>query len=404
MHHTPLPSERTPPVPASRHPETRAIHVEIPDLDGARPLNVPLYQTANFAYDHTEDLAEAINRPESFAYLRNSNPTVRALENAVTSLEGGAAALATASGMGAIHTVLHTVLSSGDHVIAQKHLYGGTFALLKDLAARFGIETTYIDAQDPAEVAAALRPTTKVLYLETLSNPTAQVTDLPAFFAAGQEAGLVSIVDNTFASPVGCRPIEMGADVVVHSSTKFLSGHCDVLGGIAVFADAGLHRSVWSRSLETGPIADPFAAWLTLRGLGTLGLRMRRHHENADALARFLSQHPGVEKVHWPGLEDHPGHAIARRLLPNGYGGVFAIDVAGGRKETLEFTRRLQLADRAVSLGGYKTLVQQPSATSHRSMDAEGLRAIGITEGTVRIAVGLEHIDDLCADFAQALD
>ncbi|WP_156724712.1 trans-sulfuration enzyme family protein [Streptomyces apocyni] len=390
-------------MPNDLHPETRAIHVDVPDLGGARPLNTPLYQTANFGYDNPEELAEAINRPESFAYLRNSNPTVRALEDAISSLEGAAASLAAASGMGSIHTVLHTLLGSGDHVIVQKHLYGGTFALLKDLAARYGVEVTYVGGQDPAEVADALRPSTKVLYLETLSNPTAQVTDLPAFFAAGKAAGLTCVVDNTFASPLGCRPLSMGADVVIHSSTKYLSGHCDVLGGIASFTDADLHRQVWSRSLETGTIADPFAAWLTLRGLATLGLRMRRHHENADGLARFLSQHPGVDKVHWPGLPDHPAHALAQRLMPNGYGGVLAIDVAGGREETLEFTRRLRLVDRAVSLGGFKTLVQQPSATSHRSMDAEGLRAIGITEGTVRIAVGLEHLEDLKADFAQAL-
>ncbi|MEU0230249.1 MULTISPECIES: aminotransferase class I/II-fold pyridoxal phosphate-dependent enzyme [unclassified Streptomyces] len=391
-------------MPTQLHPETQAIHVGIPDLGGARPLNTPLYQTANFGYDNPEDLAEAINSPASFAYLRNSNPTVRALEDAVSALEGAAASLATSSGMGAIHTVLHTLLGSGDHIIVQKHLYGGTFALLRDLSARYGVDVTYIDGRDAAEVAEALRPTTKVLYLETLSNPTAQVTDLPAFFAAGRTAGLTGVVDNTFASPIGCRPISLGADVVVHSSTKFLSGHGDVLGGIASFADAALHRRVWSHSLETGTIADPFAAWLTLRGLATLGLRMRRHHENADGLATFLSGHPRIAKVHWPGLPDHPGHELARRLLPHGYGGVFAIDVDGGRKETIEFTRRLRVADRAVSLGGFKTLVQQPSATSHRSMDAEGLRAIGITEGTVRVAVGLEHLDDLTADFAQALD
>ncbi|MGJ7420603.1 PLP-dependent aspartate aminotransferase family protein [Streptomyces cinereoruber] len=390
-------------MPTQLHPETQAIHVGIPDLGGARPLNTPLYQTANFGYDDPEDLAEAINSPESFAYLRNSNPTVRALEDAVSALEGAAASLAASSGMGAIHTVLHTLLGSGDHVIVQKHLYGGTFALLRDLSARYGVDVTYVDGRDAAEVAEALRPTTKVLYLETLSNPTAQVTDLPAFFAAGRAAGLTCVVDNTFATPIGCRPISLGADVVVHSSTKFLSGHCDVLGGIASFADADLHRRVWSRSLETGTVADPFAAWLTLRGLATLGLRMRRHHENADGLAAFLSGHPRIAEVHWPGLPGHPGHELARRLLPDGYGGVLAIDVEGGRKETVEFTRRLRLADRAVSLGGFKTLVQQPSATSHRSMDAEGLRAIGITEGTVRIAVGLEHLDDLKADFAQAL-
>ncbi|MGW0032619.1 trans-sulfuration enzyme family protein [Streptomyces sp. NPDC003314] len=390
-------------MPTQLHPETQAIHVGIPDLGGARPLNTPLYQTANFGYDDPEDLAEAINSPESFAYLRNSNPTVRALEDAVSSLEGAAASLAASSGMGAIHTVLHTLLGSGDHVIVQKHLYGGTFALLRDLSARYGVDVTYVDGRDAAEVAEVLRPTTKVLYLETLSNPTAQVTDLPAFFAAGRAAGLTCVVDNTFATPIGCRPISLGADVVVHSSTKFLSGHCDVLGGIASFADADLHRRVWSRSLETGTVADPFAAWLTLRGLATLGLRMRRHHENADGLAAFLSGHPRIAEVHWPGLPGHPGHELARRLLPDGYGGVLAIDVEGGRKETVEFTRRLRLADRAVSLGGFKTLVQQPSATSHRSMDAEGLRAIGITEGTVRIAVGLEHLDDLKADFAQAL-
>jgi methionine-gamma-lyase len=319
-------------VPTQLHPETQAIHVGIPDLGGARPLNTPLYQTANFGYDNPEELAEAINSPASFAYLRNSNPTVRALENAVSSLEGAAASLATSSGLGAIHTVLHTLLGSGDHIIVQKHLYGGTFALLRDLSARYGVDVTYIDGQDAAEVAEALRPTTKVLYLETLSNPTAQVTDLPAFFAAGRAAGLTCVVDNTFASPIGCRPISLGADVVVHSSTKFLSGHCDVLGGIASFADAALHREVWSRSLETGTIADPFAAWLTLRGLATLGLRMRRHHENADGLALFLSGHPKVAKVHWPGLPSHPGHELARRLLPNGYGGVLAIDVAGGAR------------------------------------------------------------------------
>ncbi len=250
---------------------------------------------------------------------------------------------------------------------------------------------------------AALRPASRLLFLETIANPTIAVSDLPALIAAGHEAGLTCVVDNTFATPALCRPIEHGADIVVHSATKYLGGHDDVTLGLVVSASEHAHRPLWKYTVELGVAADPFAAWLTLRGLKTLSLRMERHCANAEHLARMLAAHRGVKHVYWPGLPDHPDHAIARRLL-TGFGGMLAFDLAGGRDAGLAFVEGLRLAALAPSLGGAETLVLHPASTSHRQMDPASLSAAGIGEGSIRVSAGLEHPDDLWADFEQALD
>ncbi|GAA2851652.1 cystathionine gamma-synthase [Streptosporangium fragile] len=384
-------------------PETRTVHLPQPSLNGSRPIAVPLYQTSGFVFDDPAVFADGMGRPDGpFVYGRLSNPTVRSLEEAVAGLEGGVAAVATGSGMGAINSVLLGLLQPGDHLIAQKALYGGTAAMINDLVERFQISVSYVPENDPAALRAAVRPETKLVYLETIANPVTQVADLPGMCAAAREAGLISVVDNTFASPILCRPLEHGADIVVHSTTKYLSGHTDVLGGIAVFAAEELHRRVWSFAIELGATADPFAAWLTLRGIQTLPLRMERHCANTRELALRLDGHPAVSAVHWPGLPSHPSYELAAKLLPD-FGGVFSFDLVGGRAAGERFMSSVRLALLAPSLGGVETLILHPATTSHRSLSAEELARHGIGEGTVRVAVGIEHIEDLWADFEQAL-
>ena len=386
------------------HLETRAIHARATGLNGSRPLSVPIYQSSVFAFDDAAACARALDDPGAgFAYSRYANPTTQALEAVAADLEGGAAALATSSGMGAINAVLLASLRPGDHVIAQRCLYGGTFAVFATLAARYNIDVSYISGREASEVTAALRPASRLLFLETIANPTIAVSDLPALIAAGHEAGLTCVVDNTFATPALCRPIEHGADIVVHSATKYLGGHDDVTLGLVVSASEQAHRPLWKYTVELGVAADPFAAWLTLRGLKTLSLRMERHCANAEHLARRLAAHRGVKHVYWPGLPDHPDHAIARRLL-TGFGGMLAFDLAGGRDAGLAFVEGLRLAALAPSLGGAETLVLHPASTSHRQMDPASLSAAGIGEGSIRVSAGLEHPDDLWADFEQALD
>ncbi|CAM5296446.1 aminotransferase class I/II-fold pyridoxal phosphate-dependent enzyme [Streptomyces viridifaciens] len=396
-------TDRTGPADALR-PESRIVHPPLAEAAGSRPLGIPLHQSHLFAFETSEALTSAFGGPDgAFFYNRFGNPTVRSLESAVADLEGGAGAIATASGMGAINTVLLALLRSGDHVIAQRSLYGGTFAMLADLGQRWGVEVTHVSGDDPDEVAAALRPNTRLLHLETISNPTTRVTDLPGLIAVARGAGVLSVVDNTFATPLLCRPIEHGADVVVHSATKYLGGHSDVLAGIAVFAEAELHRKVWHYATELGASADPFAAWLTVRGLQTLALRVRRHCDTALDLATRLSAHPAVSAVHYPGLPAHPDHDLARRLLPDGHGGVLAFDLAGGREAARAFTESVRLASLAPSLGGVHTLVLHPASTSHRQLSDEELAAAGIGAGTVRVSVGIEHPEDLWTDVEQAL-
>ncbi|SPT58887.1 aminotransferase class I/II-fold pyridoxal phosphate-dependent enzyme [Actinomadura madurae] len=385
------------------HPQTRAVHPPVITPEGSRPLGVPIYQGHLFSFDAADELAAAFQGPdEAFFYARMGNPTVRSLERALTELEGGAGALATASGMGAVNAVLMGLLRGGDHVIAQTALYGGTYALLQDLAARWGVDVTFIPGDDPAEVREALRPTTRLLYLETVANPTTHVTDLPAFTEAVRGTGVLTVVDNTFV-PLLCRPIGHGADIVIHSTTKYLGGHGDIIGGAAVFADPAVHQRVWDHAVELGATADPFAAWLAVRGLATMPLRVARQSASALDLAHRLAAHPSVTRVHYPGLDDHPQHEVARRLLPDGAGGVLAFELTGGRDAGRTFSEAVELISLGPSLGAVATLVMHPASTSHRQMDAASLAAAGIGEGTVRLSVGLEHPDDLWADMEQGL-
>ncbi|MFJ7064114.1 trans-sulfuration enzyme family protein [Streptomyces sp. NPDC101115] len=391
-------------LPDTSRPETLAVHSPQPEIRGSRPLGVPLHQGHVFAFESADALAEAFESPDAFLYSRMGNPTVRALETAVARLEGGADAHSYASGMGAINGVLLALLSTGGHVVAQRCLYGGTYAVLTDLAERWGVEVTYVSGTDAEEVRAALRPETRLLYLETIANPTTRVSDLPALIAVAREAGVPSCVDNTFASPLLCRPIGYGADIVVHSATKYLAGHADVLGGIAVFKDVETHRRIRRHAVEQGAVTDPFAAWLTLRGLQTLPLRVERQCANAAELAGRLAAHPAVAAVRHPALAGHPDHEVAVRLLPRGGGGVVSLDLAGGREAGRAFVEAVRVASLSVSLGDVRTLVMHPASTSHRQLDEAALTAAGIGPGTVRISVGIEHVEDLWTDLAQALE
>ncbi|MFI1974601.1 MULTISPECIES: trans-sulfuration enzyme family protein [Streptomyces] len=387
---------------SSPRPETLAVHPPHVEVTGSRPLGVPLHQGHVFAFDSADDLATAFTSSTAFLYNRLGNPTVRTLEDAVARLEGGTAGISFASGMGAINSVLQSLLGSGDHVIAQTCLYGGTYSVLTDLAARWGVDVTYVSGTDPEEVRAALRPETRLLHLETIANPTTRVSDIPALAAVAAEAGVPVAVDNTFASPLLCRPLDHGADIVVHSATKYLSGHADVLGGVAVFKDPDLYGRVRRHAVEQGASTDPFAAWLTLRGMQTLSLRMERQCASAAELAGRLAAHPAVEAVRHPALASHPDREIAARLLSGG-GGVISVDLAGGRDAGRTFVESVRLASLSVSLGDVKTLVMHPASTSHHQLDEAALAAAGIGPGTVRLSVGIEHVEDLWEDLEQAL-
>jgi O-acetylhomoserine/O-acetylserine sulfhydrylase-like pyridoxal-dependent enzyme len=383
---------------------TRAIHARDLPLPAERPLAVPIWQTSTFAFEDAEHYAHTLHQPrQGFVYTRYENPTTAALEATVADLEGGAEGLAAASGMGAIATVLLSLASAGDHLVAQRDLYGGTYSLLAHTAPRFGIEVSFVDAADPGAVRAALRPTTRAVYAETIANPTIAVADLPALAEVAGAAGLPLVVDNTVASPYLCRPLEYGAAVVLHSATKYLGGHNDVVGGLAVFADPERHGAAWRAMIELGASADPFAAWLVLRGVKTLALRMRGHGANARLLAELLAAHPKVARVHWPGLPDHPTAALAAKLL-DGDPGMLSFDLAGGRDAGRRFIEATRVAALAPSLGAVETLVSHPASTTHRQLDAAALAAAGIGEGMVRVSVGLEDGADLIEDFTQALE
>jgi cystathionine beta-lyase/cystathionine gamma-synthase len=397
------------PLSSQEHPPhgfaTRAVRgAGVPDLDEA-PLSVPIYQTATFEFDDAERYANALRQPyRSFSYSRYRNPTTAALEATVADLEQGAYGIATASGMGAISAVLLSLTrGSGDHLVVQRELYGGTSGLLDNVLSRYGVRATYVDTSDPAQVKAALGPETRAVYAETIANPTMAVADIPALAEVAAGAGVPLVVDNTVASPYLCRPLTHGADVVVHSATKYLGGHSDVVGGVAVFADQAAHAAAWGVMRDLGAAADPFAAWLLLRGIKTLQLRMDRQVANARVLAGLLDEHPKVGRVYWPGLPAHPSYDTGRRIL-DGPGGLLSFDLPAGRDAGRRFIEATRVARLAASLGGVETLVTHPASTTHRQLDAGALATAGIGEGMIRVSVGVEDPADLRADFEQALE
>jgi cystathionine beta-lyase/cystathionine gamma-synthase len=362
----------------------------------------PIHQTSTFIAPTAEEFARQATdpRPERY-YTRAGNPTHARVEAIMAKLEGGEAAIATASGMGAITCSILAHVAAGDHVIAQKNHYMAASKFVTDILPRFGVESTVVDQGDPAAFAAAIRPETKVIFVETPSNPTGQVTDLRAVAALARERGIVTICDNTFASPINQQPLNLGIDVVVHSATKYLGGHHDLLAGVVV-SDAERTTKIWSFTNMFGPTLGPIDAWLLLRGLRTLPLRVRQHNESGVAVATHLEAHPGVERVHYPGLASHPDHGIASSQM-TGFGGTFSFQVKGGYAETQRFMAGLTSIKQAVSLGGFETLAVHAAAMWGGSLTDEQVREAGVEPNMVRISIGLEGAEDIIADIDAAL-
>jgi len=383
---------------------TRAIRAasRVPDAPQP-PVNVPIYATATFEVADAAELGDLLEfaRP-GHSYTRYSNPTHEALEAAVAELEGGEAGLATASGMAAVHAVMLSHMSTGDEIIVPAAVYGGIVGIAQSILSRVGIGVRTVDTTDHDAVAAAIGPRTRLLWLETISNPTTAMADVAALAELAHGHGVVVAVDNTFASPALATPLAQGADVVVHSTTKYIGGHSDIIGGLVV-GSAETVASARKIMINAGGNASPWEAFLALRGLKTLALRMERHSANALAVARALQRAPGVAAVRYPGLDDHPQHELACRVLRDGMaGGMLAVELDGGREHGERFLGRMRVGVHATSLGGVETLVSHPASSSHRQMSAEDLAAAGLTPGMLRVSIGIEDVDDLVADLVAA--
>jgi methionine-gamma-lyase len=380
---------------------TTAIHAG-DAVNRTRAVAPPIFQTAVFAL---EDAAAGARFAQEIApteyYTRWGNPTVRQVEAIMAALEGGQQALALASGMGAISTALLARLSRGDHIVAGRSLYAATTELMRGVLPRYGIETTLVDPTEPDAFRRALRRNTRVLYVETPSNPRLDLTDLAAVAEIAREHGCFTIADNTFATPFNQQPLSLGIDAVVHSATKYIGGHHDVTAGIIV-GSADFIRDCWKHLKIFGPTLSPFDAWLLIRGLKTFGLRIERQNANALRIAEFLQAHPRVERVFYPGLPSHPHHDLARRQM-RGFGGMVSFEVTGGVKAGRRFVESVKLIKLAVSLGGVESLIQHPASMSHGPIPQEEREASGITEGLLRLSVGIEDVEDLIEDLEQAL-
>jgi methionine-gamma-lyase len=382
---------------------TRAIHgAKTPPIDQETP-SVPIFQTSTYRFDTSEDYAETIAfRKPGYTYTRGyGNPTVQAFENVMAELEGTEAAFGFASGMAAVHTVVAANLEAGDRLVASGELYGGAYSLFTKVLPRTGVEVTFVDPHDHDAVAAGL-PGAALFYVETIANPNVTVADLPALGALCRDAGVPAAVDNTFASPYLCNPAAYGFTYVLHSATKYIGGHHDLIGGVVCTTNDGRDR-LRDAALDFGGTMAPFEAWLSMRGLMTLALRMDRHTASAGELARALEAHRKVERVWFPGLASHPQHEVAERVL-RAPGGVLAFEVAGGVDAGMAFCDALEVGWVATSLGGTHTLVGHAASTTHRQMDPAARRAAGIGDGLVRVSVGLEDTADLLDDFTRALE
>lgn len=365
-------------------------------------LVTPVFQSSTFAFKDPQHVVDVISgKREGNVYTRHGNPTVRAVEAKVSDLEGAADSLAFSSGMAAISTVLLALVRSGENVVAMESLYGGTFELFRDVFPRMGISVTLADGTDAEAVERAFRPETRVLYLESPANPTMRVVDIRRLSELARARGVLTIVDSTFATPVNQHPLALGADVVVHSGTKYLAGHSDVVAG-TVSASAELTDAVRGFRKILGGVMDPHAAWLLLRGLKTLSVRVERQNRSAMELATFLKGHFAVEHVHYPGLADHPDHKIAEAQM-SGFGGMLSFEVKGGFNGASGFASSLRVAALAPSLGGVETLVTLPVTTSHYWLSPAERAKAGISDALVRVSVGLEDVEDLIQDFEAAL-
>ena len=368
-------------------------------MDGA--TQVPIVYSAAYGYPNVEEWSDvALGRKPGHIYSRNTNPTVHAFEEKVRILEGGDASTSFATGMAAISNALFALLRPGDRVVSVRDTYGGTNRVFLEFLPRIGIEVDLRDTSDHDTIEAAITAGTRLLYLETPTNPTLKVLDIRRLAAAGHAAGAIVVVDNTFATPINQNPLALGADLVVHSATKFLGGHADALGGVIV-GDPALVAEVFHYREITGATLDPMAAYLLIRGMKTLALRVRQQNESALRIARWLETQPGVEVVHYPGLESHPHHDIAAGQM-RGYGGVLSFGLEGGFDAVKRVLPRLRLAHRAANLGAVETIAGPPATTSHVECTPDERAAMGIPEGLIRYSVGIEDPDDLIADLAGA--
>lgn len=373
----------------------------IPDAN--KSVVPPIYQTATFRYDTVEEGARlGAETGPGYFYTRWGNPTTDLFEQKMAILEEGEAALGTSSGMAAIATAIVSLLRAGDHAIAPKAVYQATFQLLHQVLPGYGMEVTFLDIPDVSAYERALRPTTRLLYIETPNNPLLGITDIAGVVALARAHGARTVADNTFATPYNQRPLALGVDMVCHSATKYLGGHHDVTGGVIVGPRDLIRQCVRTMRIFGG-VLDPFAAYLVIRGLWTLGLRVERHNVSAFALAGHLAGHPKVARVHYPGLPDHPRHAVAARQMPGGFGGMLSFEVRGDVAAGARCVEALRVAKLAVSLGGFSTLVAHPASTTSVNMPPEVRREAGIADGLIRVSVGIEDLPDLIEDFDQAL-
>ncbi|MEE9583029.1 MAG: PLP-dependent aspartate aminotransferase family protein [Dehalococcoidales bacterium] len=374
--------------------ETLAIH------SGERPdrafgaITAPIYQTSTFVF-------EDIGKTKGYDYSRTANPTRKVLEDTIARLEGGKAGFAFATGMAAEATVIH-LLKAGDHIVSGDDVYGGSYRLFQNVMTDFGLEFTFVRMNSRESILDAIRPNTKMLWLETPSNPLLNIVDVEMVVDIAKKHNLLTVIDNTFATPYFLRPIEFGIDLVVHSTTKYLNGHCDVVGGAVVTTTDELSERVQFMLNALGTCASPFDCWLVLRGIETLPVRMKRHEENAIAIADYLNGQPTIKRVFYPGLSTHPGHEIASRQM-KGFGGVVSFELKGGTQAVNSFLRKARVFALAESLGGVASLAEHPATMSHASMPEDYRQKVGITEELVRLSVGLENIDDLIDDLSQAL-
>lgn len=381
---------------------TRSVHgTETIDRETGSVIT-PIYQTATFGFRTADAVRKAVGgRSGDFVYTRWDNPTTRVLEKKLADLEGGEASLFFSSGMAAISTAVISSVRKGDHVVATRDLYGETYKLIHDFLPGFGVGTSLVETTDLQSLRDRIRRNTKVVYIETPTNPTLKLVDIRKAARIAHSAGAILMVDNTFASPLVQKPLTMGADVVLHSATKYLNGHSDVTAG-AVVSSRDRIAKVESMRRTLGGTLDPHAAFLILRGIKTLSLRMQRHNEGALALARFLRSHERVAKVNYPGLEDHPQYELAQRQM-KGYGGVLSFELKGSMKDAIKLTESLKVSTLGASLGAVETLVVQPASMTHTQLSQEERRKVGISDTLIRVSVGIEDPEDLIEDFDQAL-
>lgn len=383
--------------------DTKCIHSGIKEYEHG-PVVPPIYQTSTFKFESAQHGGSLFKgEQKGYIYTRMLNPTIEAMEDAIAALENGHKALGCGSGMAAVHTVFSALLSAGDHIVCSEAVYGPTVTLLKTVFSKFDVETTFVDASNLDAIKNAIKPNTKVVYIETPGNPTLAIADLEAAAKITHEAKAQLVVDNTFMSPALQKPLDLGADVVLHSLTKFLNGHADVVGGIVIVKDEETYLHFRKTLNQTGGVIDPFNSFLVHRGLKTLAIRMERHCASAQKVAEWLEIHPKIEWVRYPGLKSHPQYEIAKRQH-SAQGGMITFEVKGGFNAGEAVMNSVKLSQLAVSLGGVESLIQHPASMTHASMGKEIREEANITDGLVRLSVGIENVEDIIADLEQALE